>query len=127
ETARRRTARWRSYAHYLQDNTVGTDDAHLRADGDRLGAPCRPVLAGDVDATGADGRVDVVRDDRLPANERLGPRRHAAPAQPPEQTRAQQGDRRGQHDDERGELRWNAVPEKRGRGGGNRAGADERK
>ena len=36
-----------------------------------------PVLAADVDASGADRRFDVVRHDALAADQRLGARRHA--------------------------------------------------
>src|SRR5438309_10943267 len=105
----RRTARLLSYADYLQDNAIATDDANARAGGDGVGAPGGPVLAGDVDAACPERRVDVVRHDRMPAHEHVGPRRHAAPAEPSEEAGAEQGDRHNQDEDEGRELRRNAV------------------
>ncbi len=42
-----------------------------------LRAACRPVFAADVDAAGAEGRIDVVRHLAVATDQRCGARRHA--------------------------------------------------
>ena len=53
-----------------------------------------------------------MRDQPVAADERFGPRRHARPAQPSDEARAERGQRADHHDDEGRELHRDAEAER---------------